>query len=215
MTTNEAILEALKRLEKGQESLREGQQELREGQESFREGQQELRDGQQELREGQQELRDGQQELREGQQELRDEIGDLKGYIAWSLVRQDARILGRILSFRILDYLTPDNIHRMVQRFDADNIDSPDLESFKRGDILAFARDADDRPCYVAVEVSYTVGEEDTERAIRNAAWLTKLTGSPAYAIVSGVEKGTIVDKHIEEKNVLWYPIPDKRLKPR
>ena len=60
-------------------------------------------------------------------------------------------------------------------------------EGFKVADLVIAARSCDGTWCYVAVEISYTVDERDTTRAVRNAGYISAFTGVPAYAAVAGV----------------------------
>ncbi len=53
--------------------------------------------------------------------------------------------------------------------------------------------------CYVAVEISYTVDERDTTRAIRNAEYITNFTETLCYAAVAGVSKDNRIDQYLTD----------------
>ena len=57
-------------------------------------------------------------------------------------------------------------------------------------DLIVEVTDSDGEVCYVAAEASYTVNGRDTERAIRNAGLLTKLTRAPQPRGRSGLPTG-------------------------
>ena len=61
-------------------------------------------------------------------------------------------------------------------------------QSFRHADLLLYRWESDGQPCYVAVEVSFTVNAHDVRRAARNADYLQKYTGIPAHAVVAGVD---------------------------
>ena len=55
-----------------------------------------------------------------------------------------------------------------------------ELDSFEVADIIIEGRHRDTAEThYIAVEASYTASRRDTDRAIRNAGFLTQFTGRP------------------------------------
>ena len=80
--------------------------------------------------------------------------------------------------------------------------------SFVRADLVMEVIE-DDRPCYAAVEVSYTVDARDTSRAIRNAGYITRLTGVSCYPGVVGVRKDWESEALIDAGTVRWSEIED------
>ena len=65
---------------------------------------------------------------------------------------------------------------------------------------------------YIAVEISYTAQSDDTERVIRNATYLTRLTDIQAFAAVASVFKDSEIDNVITEDPPqgprAWSPSP-------
>ena len=114
------------------------------------------------------------------------------------------------LGLRRAKTLTIDEIWDLTEDADTAAIDSEDLSSFRRADLIIAAVDAAGETCYVAVEVSSTVSGRDTKRALRNAGFLTRFTGRTAYAAVAGLEQDERIRDSIDSGAVFWYQIdPD------
>ena len=72
------------------------------------------------------------------------------------------------------------------------------------------ATDPSGETCYITVEISYTVNGRDTDRAVRNARLLTRLTGHPTHAAVAGVRKDNRIENRLESGEVFWHQLePD------
>ena len=74
-------------------------------------------------------------------------------------------------------------------------ISRDDMRRFRRADLVVEAADSNGATRYIAVEVSYTADDRDTERATRHAEYLTRFTGVPAYAAIASVH----IDNRIED----------------
>lgn len=93
---------------------------------------------------------------------------------------------------------------------DTSDISTNDLRSFHRADLIIEATDQAGEVCYIAVEVSYTAHGGDITRAVRNASFLTKFTGKPAYAVVAGMYQDDRIQDSIDSSEVFWYQMdPD------
>ena len=75
-----------------------------------------------------------------------------------------------------------------------DGISREDERSFKLADLIIEARADDGVQCFIAVEISFTVDERDTRRAIRNVEYITNFIEAPTYAVVAGVSKDNRID---------------------
>ena len=69
------------------------------------------------------------------------------------------------------------------------------MRTFRRADLVIEAANGDGDTHYVAVEISYTADNRDTERATRHAEYITRFTGVPAYAAIASVH----IDHRIED----------------
>ena len=94
------------------------------------------------------------------------------------------------------------------------------MRAFVRADLIFEATDRNGDETYVAVEISYTADERDVVRASRHAEYLTRFTGTPAYAAIASVHTDNrIVDIMTEdtpqphgstpETRVFWSRLPE------
>ena len=152
--------------------------------------------------------------LKHDLQEIRDILGALRRTIALDLARERSGFIAEKFGLDWSRTLNREEVRQMVRGLNVGEIPQGDRESFGEADIVMEARDSADGTCYVAVEVSYTVDESDTERAIRNAGFLARLTGRPAYAVVAGLRYDDRVMPHIQSGEVTWYQMPPRWLQP-
>ena len=136
---------------------------------------------------------------------LIDNVGNLKGAHAKSVAKEEADIIANSLGLRLTRLLTGQEVGELALGQDAADIPRNELLSFRRADIVMEAADADGAPCYVAVEVSYTVNGRDTTRAVRNADMLTRFTGKPARAVVAGLQIDDRVRSDVESGAIFWH----------
>ena len=212
------------KLEAGQEELRAGQKKLEAGQErlearvdNLEAGQERLEAGQQELRAGQQKLEAGhekhdtvQKQLQDGQARLEREMAAIRNDIA-PLKAAHARSSALRISYRICEdlgldevkILARDELRTMVRRADA-NIPRNRRYSFIEADAIIEAVDPAGQTHYVALEASFTADERDTDRAIRNAGYLTLFTGWPAHAVIAAQRIDRRITATIKSGAVSW-----------
>ena len=136
---------------------------------------------------------------------LIDNVGNLKGAHAKSVAKEEADIIANSLGLRLTRLLTGQEVGELALGQDAADLPRNELLSFRRADIVMEAADADGAPCYVAVEVSYTVNGRDTTRAVRNADMLTRFTGKPARAVVAGLQIDDRVRSDVESGAIFWH----------
>ena len=102
----------------------------------------------------------------------------------------------------------------MIDAADATDISHDELVSFTRGDLIVRATDAGGEDCYLAVEASFTVHRRDRIRAMRNARFLTRFTGRPAYAVVAGLQINEQERERVSRDNLIYYEIKESALEP-
>ncbi len=73
-------------------------------------------------------------------------------------------------------------------------------DSFIQADLVFLGQDQEDTPHYAAVEISWTVGQWDIDRARRNAALIEQATGIPARAGAAG----TRCEEQLDWSEVAW-----------
>ena len=188
MTANNASNETnrrLQRLEEGQAGTNRRLDKLEAGQEDLRAGQEELRAGQEELRAGQEELRGRMDRVEHAVQALRDDIGPLKAsHTRDSALRVSYRIC-EDLGLDEVSILDRNDLRAMIRQADTSGIPRNHRYSFIEADAIIEAVDDSGETHYIAMEASFTADERDTNRAVRNAEYLTRFTGQPAHAVIA------------------------------
>ena len=136
---------------------------------------------------------------------IRDDLGILKGAHAGNLARAAAGDIAEDMGFDLVQVLTRRDLSAMTRSRDTSDIPPNERESFREADLVMEVKDGDEKTCYIALEASYTVNGRDTRRAVRNARFLTRFTGRPAYAAVAGMYRDNRVAEIIEAGDVYWH----------
>ena len=142
---------------------------------------------------------------------IREDVGTLKG---WAIKFEFDRNIESYISIGVgfdLTEVIPFREKREMMRKHGDMLGATDGErlSFLKADALARVVDSEGRDAFLAVEVSYTVHWQDTSRAIRNAGFLTKITGLPAYAAVAGTRVNARSQRTVDSGEVLFMEMED------
>ena len=145
---------------------------------------------------------------------LEDNVAILKGAHARNVAQRDYGWMTRNMGLQPMRLLPVDEVDELALKLREPGVSRSDLESFRKADMIIEAADADGETVYVAVEVSFTVDERDTDRAIRNARYLTRVTGKPARAAVIGSTLDDRVRALIASGEVYWHPFSDKDMQP-
>ena len=132
-------------------------------------------------------------------------IGELKGKNVHDKLPLEAPNIAMDLGLSFIRYLDPDEIRQMALTAAQGQALTPDLKSFRSADLIIEASDGDGQICYIPVEASYTLDRRDTDRAIRNAAILTQLTGKPAKPAVFGIRYDHEITSQVESGQVSLY----------
>lgn len=136
------------------------------------------------------------------------DVGYLKGHRARDVAIYQAPIIARSMGLRRVRNLTPEDLLDITDNADTSAITRDELHSFHIADLIMEATDAQGKPCYIAVEVSFTVNGRDTNRALRNVRYLRSFTGEDAYAAVVGVHKDDRVQETLDAGEVFFYELP-------
>lgn len=158
--------------------------------------------------------------------QLRNDVAPIKAAHARNAAVNEADLIAKELGFSLVAILDEEELRSLVPS-EADDISKHDLLSFRRADLVLRAADpaaadpagADPAAAdpagterYVAVEVSYMVNGRDTERARRNARFLTRFTGCGASAVVAGLRLDERVRPLVESGEVAWYRLDAEAL---
>ena len=136
-----------------------------------------------------------------------DDLGPLKGAHAGNAAGKEAALIARDLGLGYRKSLTIIELLNLTDAADTTDVAVNELRSFHRADLIVEVTDSDGEVCYVAAEASYTVNGRDTERAIRNAGLLTKLTGRRSHAVVAGCRRDDRIRDRVESGEVYWYQL--------
>ncbi len=195
---NDETNQRLERLESGQGELRAGQKDLWAGQE--------------ELRAGQKELRQTVARIERSVEAIRNDIGPLKAAHARnSALRVSYRVcedLG-LDEIRVLDRNT---LRAMIRQADTLGVPRNHRYSFIEADAIIEATNNAGETHYVAMEASFTADERDTDRALRNAGYLTQFTGQPAHAVVAALRIDNRIADVITSGQVHWCRLDEEDL---
>ena len=143
---------------------------------------------------------------------LRSDIGVLRGGHARATAIRKSAGIARGMGLRRTRNLSMDDLYDVMDLADTSDIHANLLTSFANADLVMEAADSDGETCYVALEVSYTVHDRDISRAARNSRFLTRFTGRPAFAAVSGESLDDDVQDIIDSGEVFWYQLTSEDL---
>lgn len=199
------------------DELRERQSRLEERQSRLEERQGRLEVGQGRLEEGQSRLEVGQGRLEEGQFDLQTNLrrvdaglAKLRGNFTRRIVVEDAGIIAEDMGFVWKRNIPRRVLHNMTRSPEAAGFAAGDLHSFRMADLVMEVADANGDTCYIAAEASYTADTRDTDRALRNARYMTHFTGAPAYAAIASTYLDNRIADILNSGQVYWYEIPDR-----
>lgn len=138
---------------------------------------------------------------------IQDDVGTLKGAHARSVAIREASLIAEDMDLQRTKNLTIEDLSTLVVSANTSGIPTNELRSFRRADLIMEAIDSNGATCYIAVEISFTVNGRDTTRALRNAEFLTRFTGKPAYSTVVGLRRDDRIQYLISSGEVFWYQL--------
>ena len=143
---------------------------------------------------------------------IRRDLGVLRGGHARSTALRKSAGIARGMGLRRTRNLSMDDLYDIIDSADTSDIQASILTSFANADLVMEATDSEGESCYVAVEISYTVQYRDVSRASRNSHFLTRFTGRPAFAAVSGERVDDDVQDIIDSREVFWHQLTSEDL---
>ena len=127
---------------------------------------------------------------------------------AYASAIREIKLMAGDLGLKYVRTLQREEIHAMALELAQGTRLSGNLMSFARADTI-FVAEQNGEECYVPVEVSYTADQRDTDRAIRNAEYLTRLTGVPAFPAVACVNIDNKIQSLIDSGQVHLHELED------
>ena len=138
-------------------------------------------------------------------------IGILKGNAARRLVRDHAETILDQLRLDFVQIVARNDLIRMARQSGlADEVEAGQRRSFYAADLVLEGLDTDGNTHYVAAEASFTADRRDTDRARRNAQFLTRCTGQPALPIVASVGNDREVAELVDAGAVGWFRLEER-----
>ena len=204
------LQEGQRRMEARQDGFEARMDRFESTQQEMLQTQNEFRQSQNEFRQSLQEFKQTQDELVRGQHRLEIVVGDLKGAFAIRVAVDEADEIAEAMGMRFIRVLGRAELRKLTESAAGRELPANDRRSFRRADLVIEAETSDGQPGYIAVEVSYTADARDTHRAVRNAGYLSRFTGLPAYAAVAASRRDNRVDHIFEQGQAFWYELePD------
>ncbi len=147
-------------------------------------------------------------------QRITDDLGDLKGHVAGRIAREIADNIAEDFGFKMLAVLTRNDLRQMLNQHSPDDISRGDRLSFYVADLVGKVLDQDGKELYLTLEASYTADRRDTDRAVRNAEFVTRFTGLPAVPAIASRQNDHEVQELVETGAVLWHQFSPQELSP-
>lgn len=146
---------------------------------------------------------------------LANDAAEVKGDHAYIMTIQRPEVVAERLGFYYDRVLTAGELVDMTRELPDVIPNDSERESFLNADLVLKVKDKVNMLTnYIAVEISYTGQERDSQRALRNAGFLSQFTGRPAHAAVASVKNDAAMQAHIENAELLWYGIRSSDLQP-
>ena len=137
----------------------------------------------------------------------------IKIWNARAVAVEYAAVIALDMGFEYIRTLSRLELALMAQRARGGDIPANELESFRNADLIVEAKNGAEIH-YITVEASFTTDHRDTDRAQRNAGFLTRFTGCPAHAAIASVRNDHAVDSQISSGTIHWHRIAQRDLDP-
>ena len=220
---NAATDTAIAELQDTQRETQSAVKELQGAQKETQSAVKELQGAQKETQSAVKELQGTQKETQSAVKELQatvkviqDDVGELKGSnaITAALRNPDLIVFAFSEDLRRESVFTSQDLIDLL-RSRPGVVPEDAKMSFIEADLVIRAKDGKGEDHYIAAEVSYTVGSNDVDRAIRNAEFLRRLTDKESHAIVVGNDINGTAAMIIEREGVPWYQLRRRDTRPR
>ena len=138
------------------------------------------------------------------------DISHFKNRFSESQVAEESFTIAMAMGFTLVRVLSNSDLGQMCQHPAARALPQNDLISFTRADLVLEVSDQEGKHQFIAVEISHTADLRDTNRAQRNADYITRFTGQPAHAAVASARNDNNIQGLIDNSIVRWYPLEDE-----
>ena len=219
-----AFIERQEKFNERQETLNESFQDFITEQRGFNERQEEFNQRQEEFNQRQEEFNQRQEGFNERQEgfnqrqegfnrRTEDTLGILKGNAARRLLNDSFEAILDTFHLDFVSFLHRNDLVRMARKSGLSNdVNLGQRQSFYRADMVLEGIDEHGDTHYVAAEASFTADLRDSDRAIRNAGFLTRMTGHVAHPVVASVANDRAVQELVEVGTIHWLQFDPKEL---
>ncbi len=146
-------------------------------------------------------------------QRIEDTLGVLKGNAARRLLNDSFETILESFQLDFVGFLVRDDLVRMARQSGLSNeVELGQRQSFYRADMVLQGIDDHGNTHYVAAEASFTADLRDTNRAIRNAGFLTRMTGHVAHPLVASVVNDRDVQELVGAGTIHWLQFDPREL---
>ena len=137
----------------------------------------------------------------------------LKGNAARRLLQLHHDAIPEIFQLDFVRTLGRDDLSLMVRNSGiATHIEFGQRRSFYAADLVLEGTDVDGITHYVAAEASFTADHRDTERARRNAEFLTRFTSCTAHPMVASVSNDHEIQALVDAGGIGWFQLDAREL---
>ncbi len=147
-------------------------------------------------------------------QQITDDLGDLKGHVAGRIAREMADDIAEHLGFEIIQLLNGQDLRQMLRQQRPGDLPPGVRRSFYHADVVARVIGPDGKEGFMTAEASYTADRRDSDRALRNAALITRFTGELATPVIASLRNDYEVAELVEQQAILWYQFEARDLTP-
>ena len=131
---------------------------------------------------------------------MENDMSEVKGMLAEFRTERTCSLIADASKLAGPEPIPTEEMIRFANRLD---LESSTRDSFIRADLVFLAQDQEDAPHYAAIEISWTVGQWDIDRARRNAALIEQATGIPALAVAAGNR----YEEQLDWSEVAWVQL--------
>ena len=131
---------------------------------------------------------------------MENDMSEVKGMLAEFRTERTCSLIADASKLAGPEPIPTAEMIRFANRLD---LESSTRDSFIRADLVFLAQDQEDAPRYAAIEISWTVGQWDIDRARRNAALIEQATGIPALAVAAGNR----YEEQLDWSEVAWVQL--------
>ena len=138
-------------------------------------------------------------------QQITDDLGDLKGHTAGRIAREMADAIAEHLGYQMIEVLVSNDLRQLLRQQDSADIAPGFRRSFYLADLIGSVIDQQGNEIFLAAEASSTADQRDTDRAIRNAEFLTRFAGLPAVPLIASRHNDHAVQSLVQAGTIQWF----------